>query len=212
MHNAFIKCFDLFKTNLRNAAKAPLRQHGNSEEGSITTASQDIIILLLPKLSPSDSQTLFAFNLSADVLSNKDGAIQKRGYKTLSKLLEVGRVNIDAVAIITKLDELSDNLSSAAKKDRFSLLSLLVDFIPSSSLHIIPTLIPEAVLGTKEPSEKARGAAFDLILAMGRKMSGGGVVKRNLVDGMDEDVATDGKLIDWHEKPYGLTFRSCCKY
>lgn len=194
MHNAFVKCFDLFKTNLRNAAKAPLRQHGNSEEGSITTASQDIIILLLPKLSPADSQILFTFNLSTDVLSNKDGAIQKRAYKTLSKLLEVGRVDIDAVAIITKLDELSDSLNSAAKKDRFSLLSLLVDLIPSSSLHIIPMLIPEAVLGTKEPSEKARGAAFDLILAMGRKMSGGGVVKRNLVDGMDEDVATDGEL------------------
>jgi ribosomal RNA-processing protein 12 len=59
--------------------------------------------------------------------------------------------------------------------------------IPPSALHIIPLLIPEAVLGTKEPSEKARGAAFELIIAMGKKMAGGGVVKRNLVDGMDED-------------------------
>lgn len=59
-------------------------------------------------------------------------------------------------------------------------------------MHIIPSIIPEAVLGTKEPSEKARGAAFDLILAMGRKMSSGGVVKRSMVDGMDEDAAGDG--------------------
>ena len=48
-------------------------------------------------------------------------------------------------------------------------------------------MIPEAVLGTKEPSEKARLAAFDLVVAMGRKMAEGGVVKRSLVDGMDED-------------------------
>ena len=48
-------------------------------------------------------------------------------------------------------------------------------------------MIPEAVLGTKEPSEKTRAAAFDLVVAMGKKMSEGGVVKRNLVDGMDED-------------------------
>jgi ribosomal RNA-processing protein 12 len=59
-------------------------------------------------------------------------------------------------------------------------------------LHIIPSLIPEAVLGTKEPSEKARSAAFELIVAMGKKMAEGGVVKRDLVDGMDDDGAGEG--------------------
>lgn len=49
------------------------------------------------------------------------------------------------------------------------------------------TLIPEAVLGTKEPSDKARSAAFDVIIAMGVKMKQGGVVKRNMIDGMDTD-------------------------
>jgi ribosomal RNA-processing protein 12 len=48
------------------------------------------------------------------------------------------------------------------------------------------------VLGTKEPSEKARGAAFELVLVMGRKMSAGGVVRRNLIDGMDEDNNEEG--------------------
>lgn len=67
--------------------------------------------------------------------------------------------------------------------------------IPRSALHVIPLLIPEAVLGTKEPSEKARGAAFELIIAMGRKMAEGGVVKRNLVDGMDEDGEGEGVSI-----------------
>jgi ribosomal RNA-processing protein 12 len=59
-------------------------------------------------------------------------------------------------------------------------------------LHIIPSLIPEAVLGTKEPSEKARSAAFELIVAMGKKMAEGGVIKRDLVDGMDEDSVGEG--------------------
>jgi ribosomal RNA-processing protein 12 len=58
-------------------------------------------------------------------------------------------------------------------------------------LYIIPSLLPEAALGTKEPSEKARTAAFDLIVAMGKRMNAGGVVKRGLVDGMDEDGAED---------------------
>ena len=70
----------------------------------------------------------------------------------------------------------------------------LLPKIPSESLHVIPGLIPEAVLGTKEPSEKARNAAFDFIVAMGKKMSEGGVVRRDLVDGMDEDGMSDGVL------------------
>lgn len=67
--------------------------------------------------------------------------------------------------------------------------------IPSTGLHILPSLIPEAVLGTKEPSEKARSAAFDLIVAMAKKMSDGGVVNRNMVDGMDleEGGSADGR-------------------
>jgi ribosomal RNA-processing protein 12 len=54
-------------------------------------------------------------------------------------------------------------------------------------------MIPEAVLGTKEPSEKARFAAFDLIVAMGRKMGQGGVVKRDMVHGMMDDDKAEGE-------------------
>lgn len=53
----------------------------------------------------------------------------------------------------------------------------------------------EAVLGTKEPSEKARNAAFDLIVTMGKKMSEGGVVRRDLVDGMDDESSGQGTEI-----------------
>jgi len=62
-------------------------------------------------------------------------------------------------------------------------------------MHVIPPLIPEAVLGTKETSEKARSSAFELVLSMGRKMNEGGVVRRSLIDGMDEDGpgANDGE-------------------
>lgn len=77
-------------------------------------------------------------------------------------------------------------------QDRFNLLSALIPRLPSSALHVIPSIIPEAVLGTKEPSEKAREAAFEVILTMGRKMSAGGIVRRNLVDGMDEDNNDEG--------------------
>ena len=54
--------------------------------------------------------------------------------------------------------------------------------------------MPETVLGTKEASEKTRLAAFDLLIVMGQKMSEEGIIKRNEIDGMDEDDM-DGRNI-----------------
>ena len=41
----------------------------------------------------------------------------------------------------------------------------------------------EAILSAKEPSEKARDAAYTLLVIMGRKMKDGGVVDMSLLDG-----------------------------
>lgn len=60
--------------------------------------------------------------------------------------------------------------------------------LPSSSLHHIPSLIPEAVLGTKESNEKTREAAYDLLVGMGRKMGEGGMIQRNKIKGMEDGM------------------------
>ncbi|KAJ7200710.1 armadillo-type protein [Mycena rebaudengoi] len=187
---AHAKVVQLLKANLANQ---PVQPHRNSsiEGGSEAATTQDLVILLLPNLSPADGQQMFQLCLSAQVLSAKDNGVQKRGYKILTRLIESKKVVVDAEVVLKQLDELADGLAPAAKKDRFNLLSLLIPLLPSSAMHVIPSLIPEAVLGTKEPSEKARTAAFDVVVAMGRKMNAGGVVKRNLMDGMDEDGADE---------------------
>ena len=84
-------------------------------------------------------------------------------------------------------------------QDRIELLTVVVPALSASSqLHHIHSVLPEAILATKEVNEKARTAAFDLLVVMGRKMTGGGVVKRNLIDGiaaMDLDGdAKEGEL------------------
>ncbi|KAF9453999.1 NUC173-domain-containing protein [Macrolepiota fuliginosa MF-IS2] len=185
---AYRKVIDLFRVNLGNAQNAPTTANSSSEAGNATAMTQDILVLLLPYLSRADANALFEFCLTPEVLSGRDNGVQKRGYKILAKLAESKKVDVDVVAILKKLDELLEGLTPAAKKDRFNLLSTVVSQLPSSALHVIPSIIPEVVLGTKEPSEKARGSAFDVILVMGRKMSAGGIVKRNLIDGMDEDT------------------------
>ncbi|KAG2153747.1 armadillo-type protein [Suillus bovinus] len=175
---AYRKVVDLFRQSLQQL-----------DNGNTTAMMQDLLILLLPFLDAQDVAALFSTCLAQEVLCHKDNGVQKRGYKILAKLLEHGKVEEDPLQTFQRLEELSVGLSPAAKKDRFTLLSLLILRIPSESLHVIPSLIPEAVLGTKEPSEKARLAAFELIVAMGQKMSHGGIVKRSMVDGMDEDGA-----------------------
>jgi len=67
-------------------------------------------------------------------------------------------------------------------------LASLIRLLPPTSLHVILTLVPETVLGMKEPSEKARTAAFEVIISMGEKMTQGGVVKINLVEGMEDET------------------------
>ena len=139
--------------------------------------------------------------LASDVLESKDNGVQKRGYKVLARLVESGKVQLDAVAVLKKLEGLVDGLAAAAKKDRLQLLSALIPVIPQDALHLIPSVIPEAVLGTKEPSEKARNAAFDLVVVMGKKMAAGGVVKRQMLEDMDEDGAGDGMCLSCLLRP-----------
>ncbi|GBE81173.1 hypothetical protein SCP_0309000 [Sparassis crispa] len=184
---AYHKLVELFKQNLSESQPS----HGANNAGSITAVTQDLLLLLLPHLSSVDATALFDLCLSAEVLGNSDNGVQKRGYKILSKLSENRKVEIRVDLVIERLEKNLDGLAAAAKKDRFTLLSHLVPLISSAQMHIILSVIPEAVLGTKEPSEKARNAAFALIVVMGRKMSEGGLVRRNILDGMDQDGADE---------------------
>ncbi len=199
------KVFGLFSQNLKKSQSA----RGSTDTSSTTSMTLDILVLLIPHLSNQDASELFDAIFSEEVLVNPDNAVQKRGYKILARLVEGGKLPLDVEQLFKRLDELLDRLSPAAKKviptipcnmvcsshsilcakqDRLQLYANLLPSISPSALHVIPLLIPEAVLGTKEPSEKARGAAFELIIAMGKKMAEGGVVKRNL----DEDGEGEG--------------------
>ncbi|KAI0088037.1 NUC173-domain-containing protein [Irpex rosettiformis] len=186
---AYQKLVSLLKQNLTSG---PSQTQGG-KDNSVTAMTLDLLVIILPHLSPVDGQELFEICLANEITESKDNAVQKRGYKILGKLIEHNKASSDPQQVLQKMDSLLGGLASAAKKaclDRFILLTLLVSRIPPTSLHLLPSIIPEAVLGTKEPSEKARTAAFDLVVAMGRKMSEGGVVRRDLLEGMDEDGAS----------------------
>ncbi|KAI0674870.1 NUC173-domain-containing protein [Trametes maxima] len=188
---AYHKLVTLFQQNITKAHNASGPSNKNQPSDPMTVVTQDLLLLVLPHLSSEDATALFNLYLTSEVLESRDNGVQKRGYKTLARLVESGKVQIDAAVVFKQLEGLVDGLAAAAKKDRFHLLTALVQLIPPDALHLIPSLIPEAVLGTKEPSEKARNVAFDLIVAMGKKMAAGGVVKRDMVEGMDEGATAN---------------------
>jgi hypothetical protein len=65
------------------------------------------------------------------------------------------------------------------------LLTSLVPKLPQERLHVVLVLVTEAVLGTKEVSEKARNAAYDLLVALGNKMAEGGTISQSLMSGVE---------------------------
>lgn len=200
------KVVGMFKTNLSkmdNSANSTTS--GSDEQRTIVATMQDILVLLVPYISKKDAQIVFDLCLLPEVMRNRDNGVQKRAYKLLSKVVATGKIEVDAEALFAKMDEVAEDALPAAKKDRMNFLRELLIHLKSTSLHVIPSLIPEAVLGTKEPSEKARQAAFELVVAMGYKMKEGGVVKRQKLNGMDEDDMAEGEDLMLHVYQASLT-------
>ena len=101
----------LLKQNLKSQPTGPPR-----DTESVAPLTLDLLNLVLPHLSPSDSTGLFALCLSSDVLETKDNAVQKRGYKILAKAAASGEVTINAEETLQRLEKLADGLAAAAKK------------------------------------------------------------------------------------------------
>ena len=116
------KVVDMFTTNLEKLSTATnnnARSNGNQQR-SIVSAMQDILVILVPHLSQEDARTVFDLCLAPDVLRIQDTGVQKRAYKLLSKIQLTGKVDVDAEALFAKMDEVSEDTLSAAKKVRFS--------------------------------------------------------------------------------------------
>ncbi|KAF8318020.1 NUC173-domain-containing protein [Clavulina sp. PMI_390] len=154
----------------------------------------DLLLILLPHLPHQPTAQLFEQAVSDKWIASNDAGVQKRSWRVLGRLLEAGLLwkesgmkKEDVIErVVKRVSETGEKVAQGAQKDRIDLLAILVPLLsPSSQLHHIPALLPEAVLGTKEVSEKARNSAFDLLVVMGQKMcETGGVVKRGLVEGI----------------------------
>ncbi|PWN48929.1 NUC173-domain-containing protein [Violaceomyces palustris] len=203
---------------LPQLAQTRNRDAGPGSVPAVPNTMLDLLIALVPFLDLSSSGAaidLFDLVCEDKLLRCNDSGVQKKTYRILSRLLEgsrgtrvlriengsVGRVG----ELLSRLGEATPDVLPGAKRDRILLLANLVPKIPSNQLHFLPSIIPEAVLATKEANQATRENAYDLLVQMGHKMKAGGTLKRHLVEGAaDEGVLQEDEMQD-SETPADVT-------
>lgn len=158
----------------------------------------DLLILFVPSLPAAQSASLLAATSTKDLLEHQDATVQKKSYRLLKRLLEADKLG-DAASgdklekLVERLNEVAASVGPGAQRDRLQLLAAVVQALPRNRLHLIPELLSEAVLGTKEVNERARDAGFDLLVIMGHKMSEGGEVKQSVQVSEDSEEMTESE-------------------
>lgn len=151
----------------------------------------DLVIAITPYL-PSDSHQALFLIFAATVNKSDDPQLQKKAYKVVPRLAETEEgqkaLKDKSEALQKFLIEAAEKATPPARRDRLTALSQLVEFLPQDDLHFIPSILSEVVISAKEVNEKARTAAFDLLVLMGEKMKAGGTVVNSKVAHMPADA------------------------
>lgn len=153
----------------------------------------DLIITIALYLPRDSYRSLFRM---AEIMINKenDPQLQKKAYKLIPRLAES---DIGKSALKDRNGELQQLLlqsaakaSAPARRDRLHAILQVIEYLPQSDLHFIPSVLSEVVISAKETNEKAREAAYNLLVAMGEKMAEGGKVVQTKVPNMPADAPT----------------------
>ncbi|SNX86308.1 related to RRP12 - Protein required for normal pre-rRNA Processing [Melanopsichium pennsylvanicum] len=228
IQNTYVKV----KTTLEQSLSTlSTKQKKNQQKESIKTPPPvpytmlDLLSALIPHLDKSaegSAADLFSLICQDNVLRSHDSTVQKKSYRILSRLLEgdagkqillVGGKGANRVtALLDKLRESTASVALGAKRDRVLLLATLVPNIPSDELHHLPTIIPEAVLATKEVNAVTRQNAYELLVQMGYKMEQGGVINRSLVEGHNAAGAEQEEQDDNEMADGGVVSASISEY
>ncbi|KAF2639155.1 ribosomal RNA-processing protein 12 [Massarina eburnea CBS 473.64] len=177
------------------------KQDKNDKMPPMSHTLMDLVITLAFFLPRESYPALFSM---ANIMINKndDPQLQKKAYKLIPRLAES---EVGKGALKERNGELqqlllgsSEKVTAPAKRDRLLALSCVIENLPQSDLHFIPSILSEVVICAKEVNEKARETAYDLLVSMGEKMAQGGVVLQSKVPNMPEDApSVDASLEEY---------------
>jgi ribosomal RNA-processing protein 12 len=134
----------------------------------------DLVITMAVYLPRESFGTLFEI-ASLVIVKKEDPQLQKKAYKLIPRLSEsaLGKAALEQrhAELQTLLLSSADSVSAPARRERLAALAAFLPLIPNTSLHFIPSILSEVVIGCKENNERARSTAFDLLVLMGQKMA-----------------------------------------
>ncbi|PSN61282.1 NUC173-domain-containing protein [Corynespora cassiicola Philippines] len=150
------------------------------------------LIITISLYLPSDSYPAL-FRMAANMIDkDNDPQLQKKAYKLIPRLAEseIGKEALKARNgdLQQLLLASAEKASAPSRRDRLAAISVVIEFLPASDLHFIPAILSEVVISAKEVNEKAREAAYALLVAMGERMAQGGTVIQAKVPNMPADA------------------------
>ena len=135
-----------------------------------------LVLALVPVLSKENVSLLFRVILPF-LDADDDDILQKRGYRVLECICEtqIDWVREKQDQLVMLLQSSFFNASASCKTARLKCLSKIVVAISESSTvtaftEIIQNLMGEVILSTKEANNKARSAAFKLLVTIAERM------------------------------------------
>ncbi|EON97016.1 putative ribosomal rna-processing protein 12 protein [Phaeoacremonium minimum UCRPA7] len=200
----FDRVCKMLESSLQDAAAQPEKTDGPKGGEKLPSTAQtlmDLVITLSAYLPRESFATLFEI-ASLIVVKNDDAQLQKKAYKIIPRLAESPA---GEAALRERHDELqnlllssAETVSAPARRERLAAIAALIPFLPDTSLHFIPSILSEVVIGCKEQNERARTTAFDLLVLLGQKMSAadGAVIDNSKVPHMPKDAPSVAASIE----------------
>ncbi|KAL0941218.1 uncharacterized protein CTRU02_203981 [Colletotrichum truncatum] len=153
--------------------KPKQQQKPKDQMPSTSSTLMDLIITISVYL-PRESFTALFEIASVIIFKENEPQLQKKAYKLVPRLAES---ETGKLALQERGEELqqmflnsAEKVSAPARRERLAALSALLSFVPDTSLHFIPSILSEVVICCKENNERAREAAYDLLVQMGHRM------------------------------------------
>jgi ribosomal RNA-processing protein 12 len=158
----------------------------------------DLVITMSIYLPRSSFSTLFSLAAVVPNDQSSDPQLIKKAYKLLPRLAST---ETGIVALKERNSELqtlvlstADKTPPPARRDRLLAIHEVITYLPTSDLHFIPSVLSEVVLGCKESNEKARSAAFTLLVHLAKRTfdteqnQPGTVIRNSLAPHMPDDA------------------------
>ncbi|KAM3514559.1 hypothetical protein MY11210_001794 [Beauveria gryllotalpidicola] len=149
-------------------------QKGKDHMPSTAQTLMDLVITMSAYLPRESFATLFEI---ASLIIHRDDEpqLQKKAYKLIPRLgtSERGKAALQerSAALQQLIVASADKVSAPARRDRLAAISALLPHVPDTSLHFIPSVLSEVVICCKENNERAREAAYELLVQMGARMA-----------------------------------------